>query len=325
MIDLVRRSLPPGLRTVARRLRRQRRITRAARYWDRVHRRLPDDVSYWLSVPAVRAAVNQRVSGHPNVDYVEHFLRLLREAHPDPVARVLSVGCGTGELECRLVQSGAAAHVLGIDVSRDSIDAARVRATEGGLEVSVQFLEAEAGDWLRARPGERFGLIAFHGVLHHIEALEELLDLSARALEGGSPGVAFLYEYVGPSRHEWMADNGCADSELGYARSLFTRIPVESRRTPAVWPPLDVADPTEMIRAAEIDGLVRSRYEIVCYWPMYGNVVAPLANALKAPELERPDVARVIEEAVALESYLIDRELLRPLYACYVARPKRQL
>jgi hypothetical protein len=123
-------------------------------------------------------------------------------------------------------------------------------------------------------------------------------------------------EYIGPSRDEWTAE------DLGFAAGLFAHVPIEHRRTPAVWPPIAIEDPTEMIRSSAIESVLRERFEVLDYQPYYGNVLLPLVSAIRGSSLEHPEVASILREAIELEADLADRDLLRPLYAVFVARPK---
>ncbi len=71
-----------------------------------------------------------------------------------------------------------------------------------------------------------------------------------------------------------------------------------------------------MIRSSEIDQLNRARFDVTHYWPLYGNVVGPLVNAVKASSLDQPAVAAIIGEAIDLESQLADRGVLPPTTQC---------
>lgn len=287
-------------------------IERAAAYWDTHNLAPSEDVRYWLAVPEIRRAVNQRLTGNPHLLYITRFVESLGE----PVERVLSVGCGAGELERGVVEHGAAATVDGVDVSEASLREAERLAAEWGFADRIEYHCIDAARWLRSRGQGSYGLIFFHGSLHHIEALEDVLSLSAEALRGAAPGLLYVDEYVGPSRNEWTAE------DLGYAVGLFSRVPEQHRRTPAVWPPIAMEDPTEMIRSSAIEPVLRDHFEVLDHQPYYGNILLPLVSAIRGSSLEDPEVAVLLREAIDLEAYLAERGLLKPLYAVFVGRPK---
>lgn len=83
-----------------------------------------------------------------------------------PGERVLDVGCGGGDLSMAAATAvGPTGTVLGVDLSADELDVARVRATQRGVD-HVEFREADAstGD-LGPRPVDvlisRFGVMFF--------------------------------------------------------------------------------------------------------------------------------------------------------------------
>ena len=100
-------------------------------------------------------------------------------------------------------------------------------------------------------------------------------------------------------------------------------MPPPFRRTPEVWPPLAIDDPTEMIRSSQIPAAIRRSFELDDYRPYYGNVLAPLVCALRASALGEPEVAAVLDEAIAREEALAAEGRIAPLYALFVGRPKR--
>jgi SAM-dependent methyltransferase len=288
------------------------RIERSGAYWDAHNLAPAEDVRYWLAVPEIRRAVNRRMTGKPDTLYITELVEGLER----PVERVLSVGCGTGELERGVAGHGAARWIDGVDVSEVSLREAERLAAEQGFGDRIGYHRVDAARWLRAQGAGSYGLVFFHGSLHHIENLEEVLSLAARALSGASPGLLYVDEYVGPSRDEWTAE------DLGFAAGLFGLVPPEHRRTPAVWPPIAIEDPTEMIRSSAIDPILRRHFELVDHRPYYGNVLLPLVAAIRGSALERPEVAAVLREAIDLEEHLAARGLLRSLYAVYVGKPR---
>jgi hypothetical protein len=86
-------------------------------YWDNVSHHVDYDQN-WMAHPLVRAAINQRVSGDPNVWPVTALHRRLGT----PAGPCLSIGCGLGGLERSLIEEGISRDVTGIDIS-DSVEA----------------------------------------------------------------------------------------------------------------------------------------------------------------------------------------------------------
>ena len=119
--------------------------------------------------------------------------------------RVLDIGCGSGDvtrLAAELV--GPSGSVLGIDMDAESVQSARVRAAQLGIE-NVAFEEGEAGSF--AEPGTFDALTARFFLMHQPSPAQTLAE-AARALRPG--GVIMMLE-------SHMA--GLLDSQHSYPHS----------------------------------------------------------------------------------------------------------
>jgi len=309
----VRTRLQKGTNRIQETVRRK--AHRSGACWDRMNQDNSGDVLYWLAVPMLAHEVNRRVTGAPLTWPLAGFVESIKEHLP--VRRALSLGCGTGNLEREVAKAQCALQIEGVDVGAASIKKACELAAEEGFENVIRYHCADAAEWLRRQKGkEPFDVIFFHGSLHHIEELEEVLDLCALCLRGGSPGLLYVDEYVGPSRNEWRSWH------VAYANGLFGRVPEEHRRLPEVTPPIVWEDPTEMIRSSEIVPLIEGHLEVVSYRPYFGNVLFPLVAAIKGSSLDSPEVLEVLREGVTLENFLAEHRLIDTMYAVTVARPK---
>jgi 2-polyprenyl-6-hydroxyphenyl methylase / 3-demethylubiquinone-9 3-methyltransferase len=76
--------------------------------------------------------------------------------------RMLDIGCGGGLLSEPLARLGAS--VVGADPSRDSIEAAKLHATRGGIVIDYRATTAEA----LAAAGERFDVVLAMEVVEHV-------------------------------------------------------------------------------------------------------------------------------------------------------------
>jgi len=96
-------------------------------------------------------------------------------------ARILDVGCGTGELEPRLLQVFPSAEVVGIDLDAAHLERARARCA--GLEKQVRF---ETGDALAlAFPDASFDMVVSRHVIQALPGPEQALREWARVTRRG--------------------------------------------------------------------------------------------------------------------------------------------
>ncbi|HVT61452.1 MAG TPA: methyltransferase domain-containing protein [Thermoanaerobaculia bacterium] len=294
------------------------RLEKAARFWDDQAASGDAESRHWLASPQVARLVNARTTGDPDRYPISAFRDQFREHLP--VRRALSVGCGTGDLERAVVRAGIAAHVDGIDISAAALArAADLASRDRALAQRITYERADAASWLPAVAAGRYQLILFHGSLHHIADLETVLGSCAAILRGSGrseSGLLYVDEYVGPSRDLWC------ETDLAPARELFARVAPEHRRTPELLQPMAPDDPSEMIRSAEIEPVLRSQFEVLKYRPYYGNVIYPLLSAIRGDSFNHPDVEILVCDAIAREEALIEAGGLRPLFALFVARPR---
>jgi len=144
-------------------------------------------------------------SSEPAQIPIAETISYLKRVLPPPPARVLDVGCGSGELLHALGAEGYA--VLGIDTDAESI--ARAEAL-GGRAVEADFLSFE---------DELFDVVYFGRSLHHVFPLSAALERAQDLLAPGGLLVAeeFAIESVDATTARWLYD---LDSVLQAAELL---------------------------------------------------------------------------------------------------------
>ncbi|HEX9501316.1 MAG TPA: class I SAM-dependent methyltransferase [Thermoanaerobaculia bacterium] len=236
-------------------------------YWDHVHHHADYD-QIWMAHPLIRAAINQRVSGDPNIWPVQSLARRLGKT----IGACLSIGCGIGGLERSLVEERISNEITGIDVSESALAEARRAAGD----MPIRYIAADAREFLRAKT---FDAIFFHQSLHHFDGLDELMDLVARALRPG--GFLWFDEYIGPSRTEWNV------WKLLPANLAYRRLPLSMRRPHLIRAPINREDPTEAIASSSIIPATERRFRIADRRDYGGGLLAILyPNLRKSPDFD---------------------------------------
>jgi 2-polyprenyl-3-methyl-5-hydroxy-6-metoxy-1,4-benzoquinol methylase len=274
-------------------------------YWDELehHTDLGD---IWMSHPLVRAAINRRVSGDPNVWPMAAVAEWLRPRLP--LVKALSIGCGAGALERSLIELGAATEITGIDVSDSALDEARREAAARGM--SIDYRNAEARAFLRDHP-RAFDAVFFHQSLHHFDALDGLMTLVGGALR--DDGVLVVDEYVGPSRDEWSV------ARLVSANIVYRLLPRGTRRAKIVRAPINREDPTEAVASSQIVPAIERHFRVTQRRDYGGNLLA-----LIYPNLDR--TSPLLDDAVTTLLAKEERMLARgasSFYSVIVAMMRR--
>jgi SAM-dependent methyltransferase len=289
-------------------------------------RKRSDYPVHWLQSPLVmRHCVNPRISGDPDLGWLE-WVR--REFVPVPAQAGFVLGCGGGNLERQAAALGLCRSFVGVDISPAAIEVARALAQREGWG-NFRY-EAEDANNLALDPGS-LDLILADMSLHHIERLERLLSIFARALRPG--GLAVFNEFVGPNRFQWT------DEQIRAATRAIRSLPLRLRRNrdlvkwkrlakPWVWkakrwPPERVAsmDPSESVRSAEIPKLVAEHFQVLHRADYGGSLLALALNNIVGNFRNCPEDIRTLEALAAEERKLIQDGILANDYTVIVASP----
>lgn len=107
---------------------------------------------------------------------------------------VCDLGCGEGVIVSQMALLGA--NVLGMDISRESVEIAKRRALLDGVNDRVEFAVADAEGY--GFPENNFDFFVVYEVLHHIEDLDVVMKKIMSGLKPG--GKAIIVEPIMYSR-----------------------------------------------------------------------------------------------------------------------------
>ncbi len=231
-------------------------------YWDDLaHHHGGEGIEeIWLSHPLVRAEANRLVTGDPTL-WPTQWLKTQVSGLTDGV----SIGCGTGALERDVVSQGIVSRMTGIDSVPQPIEAAMRLADEAGIGDRISYVQADAVQWLKARPWS-FDAVFFHASLHHFARPVEVLATVRNALRPG--GWLYLDEYIGPARDEWTR------LRLALPNLAYRLLPFGVRRPWLVRAPINCEDPSEAIASSSIVSAVRQNFDDVRIRPYGGNLLS---------------------------------------------------
>lgn len=172
----------------------------------------------------------------------------------DKELSVLSLGCGTGNLERRLLSYPNIKRIDAFDISEDSIQTALDKIETHERVGIVHYSVAN----LNVYPLKRgsYDLIIAQECIHHIQNLEFLYENVAQALKPG--GVFLQMEYVGPNRFQFENSIICAVNFL--LRLLPARFKIKDTYERTTEFDIIQADPSEAVRAQEIIPLSRKYF-----------------------------------------------------------------
>jgi SAM-dependent methyltransferase len=149
---------------------------------------------------------------------VSRWLPTLEDVVPrlEAGATVADVGCGHGASSILLAQAFPRSIVRGFDFHAPSIEQARRRAAEAGVQDRVHFEQASAQDF----PGDGFDLVCFFDCLHD---MGDPVGAARRAYAALKPGGTVLL--VEPFANDELDDNLTPVGRLYYAASTCVCTP----------------------------------------------------------------------------------------------------
>ena len=253
-------------------------------YWDEVSHHI-DTSDIWMGHPAVRAAINRRVTGDAGTWPIRGLAYLL--AGRLPIRTALSIGCGTGGLERSLLVEGIATDITGIDMSEAALAEARRLGPE------IRYMATDARAFLE---GQSFDAIFFHQSLHHFDDLDDLMTRVKNALAPN--GFLYIDEYVGPSRDEW------SPWKLTLPNLFYRSLPLGTRRAKIVRAPINRDDPTEAIRSSQIVDAILRRFRIIHRRDYGGNLLS-----LLYPNMRRnaPRFDEAVQRLIKIEDRMLEK------------------
>ncbi|MES1240758.1 MAG: methyltransferase domain-containing protein [Acidobacteriota bacterium] len=281
---------------------------------------------FWGHVPEVERRFLRRVSlDGLSASWAEACVRECL-AGRTPVERMLSVGCGTGELERTLARLNAFRECDAWDIAPGGIEAARRLAREEGFgHIRYEVRDVTSADL----PPERYDAVWFESSLHHIEPLERVCEQVARTLK--PDGFLFLNEYVGPSAFAF------SDRQKELIRAAFALIPARFRRSfepggperlasAPIPTPAEVRaeDPTESVRSADILAVVPDYFDVVFRRETGGTLLQFLLHGIAGNFHDGdPESLRILRMLFEIEDALLETGEVRSDFMVLAARPRR--
>ncbi len=276
---------------------------------------------YWMQHPMVRDRVNVLISGKRHTDAYGRLADFLADrGQPGPLGRCASLGCGSGGLERDLVRRGMVGSIEGYDPSETAIAEARRLAAELRYG-NIYYQTTELADLVL--PEAQFDAIFTHSSLQATDALESIVATVRRALKPG--GLFHLYEFVGPSRFQWV------DAQVCLINEFLETLPDRLLETPlGRKPPVERATvehmlaihPTKAVRSSEIREVLSRHFDILEERPFGGTLLhTGLADIAQNFGVENPEDVAHLERFFDLEDQALTSGTLGSDFTVLTATP----
>jgi SAM-dependent methyltransferase len=278
----------------------------------------------WLEIPDVRARINCMVSGRPEIDAYQYLMQLLvSRGQFMPLDRVLTLGCGAGDLERGLFGIGFASRYEGIDVAEQAIERARAAASAlGGADIIYKVANINN---IKIEPNN-YDVIFCPMSAHHFSDLENVFSEVHRALKVG--GIFFLDEYIGPKRFQWPEHQiALVDHLLQSLPDRWVRMADGQLRRSFVPPSVEdviAVDPSEAIRSDEILQVLSQQFVVTKVRGYGGSLLHGLLDNIGINFVQSDLEAKaMLNTFFALEDWALANGILEHDFAVIMAeRPQ---
>lgn len=280
---------------------------------------------HWVESPIVMSYINNNITGDPNLDWVTYvFRKYLRKS--SGALKVLSLGCGAGNLERHLINLGPFRKIDACDISDGAIKGAKIEADRAGIKVNYFKVDLNTINL----PRGRYDVVIANMSLHHIEELEHLLGQINGALT--KDGLFILNEFVGPSQFQYSKKQVEIINDVLDLLPPLYRVSVTNPDmlkpfyAPSSVEYMDDNDPSEAIRSEEIIKLVGAKFEIVEHHDYGGTILHMLLQDIVGNfDPDNVGDSTALRLVLYLESRLIKEKIIKSDFAFLVVRKKVNL
>lgn len=297
---------------------------RVARHWSEMVVS-EQTMTHWMDSPIISGHLDGMATGDPSIGWLDYACRKYVMHDGKGVARGLSLGCGSGNLERPVRRMGACETIDAYDLAPGAIETAKRLAAEEGLTgINYEVRDLEHTEF----PENHYDVVFICSAVHHFSQLEAVFARINSCLKPG--GIFITHEFVGPSQFQWTA------KQMQIINELLTVMPARYRKLSTAPGELKVSvgvptieemnrvDPSEAIRSAEIIPLMEKMFEIVEKRELGGAVLHLLLHNI----IQNVDDGSETGEAylrllIYLETVLTREKVLDTDWAFLVARAKK--
>lgn len=198
---------------------------------------------------------NHYMSNEVVLKQLEKNIRIFDLIPTDKDISVLSLCCGTGNLERELLKFSNIKLIDAFDISEESLIVAKEKIRNHPNKDIVHYQTANLNN--HSFTLEKYDLVLAQECVHHIQNLETLYENVARSMK--PKGMFLQFEYVGPNRFQFE------DYIISIVNSILRLLPQKLRaKEPYKKTTLfDIiqADPSEAVRATDIIPLTQHYFK----------------------------------------------------------------
>lgn len=254
------------------------------------------------------ARAADRIRERTGLDVLGHVVSRLNSL---PGMKMLSLGSGPGGVELAIAREAPEAALTCVDINPDLLDMGRASAAAEGLNVAFEAADLNTIEL----PEARYDLVFCHASLHHVLALEHVLDQIRRTLRPG--GELIAVDVVSLSGYRMRPATKRRAAEMWKTLPPKFRVNHTAHPKPRVddrmWQADTRASGMECIRSGDLLPLLRERFEERAFVP-YFAFARRFLDPMYGPNY---DLSQPLDRSIAdwiwqLDCHAIDSGELEP-------------
>ena len=246
---------------------------------------------FWI-IPEITKTWNYKISGDDTLTYEDYVCHKYFEGKEN--LSLLAVGCGEGKHERNFAKYSIFNNVAGIDISKGSIENAKILAAENNLKINYYCDDFRKTTLLK----DKFDVVLFDSSLHHFDKIDDFLKNNILSILNEN-GYVIVFEYCGPNRLQWKK------SQLKEANKILKSIPLRFRK---------LIDGKNIKTRVYRPGLLRMLLVDPSEAPDSENLVKSLKNNFKVLEEKKlgTNILHILLKGIA-HNFLIDDDETKEL------------
>lgn len=267
---------------------------------------------YWNDFPKVLEYMSENFTGNKDKTWVEDFRERFAQK---PFQYGLFLNCGNGWVEREFIDKKIVKKAAAFDYSQDLLKAAE----EQKGKRNIHYFKADVNNIDLAN--DQFDLIINVAALHHVQYINKLCLLLAKALK--KDGVLVNFDYIGPSRNQYSLKHWL------YIKMVNHALPDFIKKEPLDYPHLPTmlyTDPTEAIHSDLIIPSLGRYFDIIERHDCGGGIAYMILthnsklNKVKAEKLN----ANISKILAADKKYTLAKKV-PPMFSYFIAKPNKKL
>ena len=225
-----------------------------SKHWDNM-KPSKEKIRWWQSEQVIRN-LNLRIDDIDSPEIFAASYGLLKKTFSDklPFKECISIGCGNGRKEMKLIKKGIAEKFMLFEISKKRIEEGQKLAEKNGISHKVEFINDDA---FKNQIIEKFDLVHWNNSLHHMSDVYLAVKWSFESLKEG--GVIYVDDFFGSKRFQWTNEENLWVTKIRKAliNTGYLISPLTGREIPKVFKRPNIlklieADPSEACDSSNI-------------------------------------------------------------------------